>query len=357
MLRGVSNTLSASIVALCAVCFCLQARLEASDPESPVTVPSVDSNRSVPTSVVPGSPASNNRNNSDSFEKVGEFRKKIAPDVDELLRGAFMACPALRGKISDKLRIEILRAIGTALDKGIEYRSSVAGKRSGGAGAASADVKRDASDSSKDAPPTPRKALLIASNKVLYARLDSFDEKSVKTLVEDLTSVFRQSRKPVGVILDLRTTDTGEVASAVSAASLFASYGKLPKVDGARRWRRMVHIPTVVLIGSGTRGPSEVFALLVTTFGKVATMGTNSSGHPFPKKEITLSNGDVLSVPRIPRGLEEIPRAPVTSAIECDEGKIISYKNLRGHIDAYKKDSCLKRAVDLVICLEAISSR
>jgi len=324
--------------------------LLASDPAAPAAFSELD------VSSVPVSDAFADKSVSpaNASSKTGRFREKVVSGIDEILRKALSECPVLRRNISDESEVEILRALCAALGDGLEYhppKGKHAVSPDKEAGSASVEA-RDGGGGS----PKPKRGLSIASNRVLYVRIDSFDEASVKTLAEDLTSAFRQLRKPVGVILDLRSASGGDVPSAVAAVGLFVSSGKLPKC-GIRYWAKASSVPVVILIGRGTSGPAEVFASLAMAHGNVVTLGQPSLGRPFPRKEVGLSNGGTLSVPLIPKGLEEVPRSPVPSSIQCAAAPVVGYEELRGKKGTYKKDACLKRAVDLVICLEAISSR
>jgi len=340
--RGVSAGFLASVV--------LQSALYASDPAPPVTLPDL----SPDSPPCPGVTTSGKRTSAATTRgKTIKFRKDVVSRIDEIIEKALSECPVLRQKINDKSTTAVLKALCAALGDGLEYHPP------GGKKAADAAEGKSASKSgvSKDGkPPEPKRAFTIASNRVLYARLDSFDKTSAKSLAENLTSVFRQPRKPVGVILDLRNATAGDVSSAVAAVGLFVSSGKLPKC-GVQYQAKASNVPMVVLIDRGTKGPAEVFTSLAMAHGNVVTLGRSSAGRPFPKKDVELSNGGTLSVPLIPKGLEEIPRTPVPSSIKCDASPAVDYAELRGDIEAYKKDACLKRAVDLVICLEAISSR
>ena len=85
------------------------------------------------------------------------------------------------------------------------------------------------------------------------------------------------------------------------------------------------------------------------------SLGEKTAGMPFKKRKITLSNGDFLMIPQIPDMLGDIVPESVNPSIIFSPYPQLSYKKISGEAGSEKDDKCIQRAVELIICLNALS--
>ncbi len=286
------------------------------------------------------------RQSDNDNEWTGEkFRKELLPRIDELVFKALRNCPALKRKLSEDLELNVLEAVGRALDGGVRYLPP--------------DSEHPADDKELKTPSLkakPVRGLLLGSNRVFYVRLDNLDDMAVHDLSEELKAVFRQAISPLGVVIDIRGTHSGSDRAAAAAVGLFAPAGELPSLEGIQYSERVSAVPVVILTDGRTKGPAELFASLMKSHGGAIVIGEDTAGEIFPKMLVALAKGGALIVPQIPPGLEDIPREKVCAAIKCPVERI-PFQDIQKDRDAYKKDPCVRRAVEIVICVDALSPR
>jgi C-terminal processing protease CtpA/Prc len=119
--------------------------------------------------------------------------------------------------------------------------------------------------------------------------------------------------------------------------------------------QRKVNTPILILIGKNTSGAAELFTSLLIKYGKAMTLGGKTPGKPFHKEKILLSNGNYLLIPQIPAYLSAIEPVPIEPAITFDAYPQIKFKKLRQEAGSEINDTSIKRAIDLIICLNALS--
>ena len=277
---------------------------------------------------------------SDEPEEDRLFRKDVILQVNEIIKKAQQEYPALSKSLSNEKKIEILKSLVNTLNRGMEYLP------------ADAENIRKVKDKSDTASfPT----IMIASNQVLYIRLDSLSKKSVQQLKEDCESSSNLAKKPLGIILDLRTTQCYDYKSAVQALGLFASKDNMQKYNLKSSYEQIMKIPIILLTGCDTEGAAEVFAKLLIEMKRSISLGEKTAGIPFKKRKVTLSNGDFLMIPQVPDMLADMMPESVLPSINFAPYPQLSYKKISDVPGAEKDDMCIQRAVELIICLDALS--
>jgi len=272
--------------------------------------------------------------------EISPFRKQLLSRLNELLSALEENYPVLAEDFQEKKGTDIITQFATSFNSGIEYYPA-------------------------DQIPTPTatpenstqvySSIIIASQKVLYIRMDNFGEKSVKQFVEDAHSSSRLARTPIGVILDLRDCRDFNYVGAMQVEGALSARKKA--AAGGQSQTRILSWPIIILTGSKTQGASEVLAVLLEKHHSGLTMGAGSAGKPFPKKKTILSNGDLLLIPQIPAAFKIVPATALQPAVKVKAYPQISYEKLSGTAGSEQDDTCLRRAVDLLISLEAIHKK
>lgn len=102
----------------------------------------------------------------------------------------------------------------------------------------------------------------LAGGRALYLRLDDLSESALKRLSGDVA--FRNSKDKFGLVVDLRSCESGNRSLLPDFAKLFSGVGR----------------GLCILTSSRTRGPAELLPVMLR--GKAAWIGSPSSGNAFP---------------------------------------------------------------------------
>jgi len=267
------------------------------------------------------------------------FRKDTILQINEILQKVQKHYPSLAKRLSDQDKENIFKSLVKTLDCGMEYTPALKQKKQ-----------------QQEKPDTiAYPAIIIAKHKVLYVRIDSFSKEAVKQLQTDCVSSFRLSNSPVGVILDLRSAQNYNCLEALKALGLFNLPDNIPLPEGEKSLQKIVNCPVMILTGKNTKGAPEIFAMLMTKLQTGILLGEKTAGDPFEKQQIHLSNGDFLIIPIVPEYLDYIKPMPLIPAINYAAYPQIAFQKLRKEAGSEISDKCLRRAIDLIICLKALS--
>jgi C-terminal processing protease CtpA/Prc len=225
--------------------------------------------------------------------------------VAEVLAALANSYPGAAESFSSPRRAEQLLKQLTAAFPGVEYLT--------------ADEARTLAPEAARPEAEPYPGVIVAAQKVLYLRLDSFGQKAVDKAREDVESAARLVRPPLGVVLDLRDCAGHDYAGAGALLRLFrrdapdlALGGEAPALPAAKP----VAMPVIVLVGGKTAGAAEVFAGLLERAGNALTMGQRTAGRPFARKQVPLDRGDMLFVPDVPPAMRTVPPTAVEPAVD-----------------------------------------
>ncbi|HCE44715.1 MAG TPA: hypothetical protein DET40_14330 [Lentisphaeria bacterium] len=269
--------------------------------------------------------------------KASPFRKETLSKINEILSEVEKNYPAAIGKYTPADEEKIIKSVTASLNSGIEYLS---------VGTA---VPEEAQKESKALP-----AIIISSQKVLYIRIDSFTPGTFTRLAEDCDNTARLANKPVGLIIDLRNCQGYDYESSLKSLALFCPAEKVPKDKNIELPKRLLNIPVMVLVGNKTRGAGEIFTRLMSESGQCLVSGGGTSGSPFMKTKVVLKSGSILLIPSVPEYLSGIPAAQIIPATSVVPYPQIEYEKLASTAGSEDSDRSLLRAIDLLICLEAL---
>ena len=201
-------------------------------------------------------------------------------------------------------------------------------------------------------------AVMIAVNRILYIRMDTFSDAALRQLRDDLRMSAGLAKKPAGLIFDLRLCHCINPDNVLKALSLVCPAKKLPETT-VKLDKEIFIIPCAVLIGSKTSGSAEIFAFYLARAGKSLIFGEKSSGVPFAMGKKKLRSGGWLFLPEVPAFCRknyldlfslhpDIPEKPYP---------VIPYRDISGKTGSEAGDACLQRASDLLISIEALKRR
>ncbi|MCL5113155.1 MAG: S41 family peptidase [Patescibacteria group bacterium] len=144
----------------------------------------------------------------------------------------------------------------------------------------------------------------IIDNNIGYVQITSFSNDTYG-LVEDAASTFLKG-KVKGIILDLRDDPGGYLSAAINVSSLWLNRGQTILTE--KRGDQVVdsfsspttgvlsHIPTVVLINSGTASSAEITTAALHDNGHAYIIGTKSFGKGVVQQLFNLPGGAELKV-------------------------------------------------------------
>ncbi len=271
--------------------------------------------------------------------KATPFRKEILRKVNEILAEVENNYPLAIGRYTPADIEKATKSLVSSLNSGIEYLSTEE------AALVQDEVK-------KDSAPCP--AIIIASQKVLYTRIDEFNPANFAKLKDDCENTARLANKPVGVIIDLRDCQGYDYESCISSLAIFCPPDKVPRTEDIEIPKRTLAIPVIMLVGNKTRGAAEIFSRLMLENGQCLISGAGTAACPFFKKKIVLKSGNCLLIPSVPKFLSGIPVAQVVPTINAAAYPQIAYEKLSGTAGSEESDKCLQRAIDLLISLDAL---
>lgn len=278
-------------------------------------------------------------NGDELLGKASPFRKEILFKINEIIAEVENNYPAAIAKYDSGDEVKIIKSLVSALNSGIEYL-----------GAKDAASIQD--EIKKDSAPCP--AIIIASKKVLYARIDEFNPANFAKFKDDCESTASLANRPVGLIIDVRDCQGYDYESCIRTLALFCPPEKVPKIENVEMPGRTLTVPVIILVGNKTRGASEIFARLMLDNGQCLVSGTGTAGCPFLKKKTVLKSGNCLLIPSVPEFLSNIPVTQVAPTISIAAYPQIAYEKLSGAAGSEESDKCLQRATDLLISLDAL---
>jgi len=274
-------------------------------------------------------------------EEERVFRRDIIRRVNEIIEKVQLNYPVLSARFSEYDEVSILQSIANTMNRGIEYIP--------------ADHKTETIQPSEIPRPEYHPGIIISSNKILFIRVDNFSQNMLSKFKEDCLSSARLSKSPVGVIIDLRSAYGSDYNAALQALTLFCKPEDVPLPSGVASFNQIMKSPVILLVGEKTSGSAEIFASLLMKNKRAIILGSSSLGSYFTKTKIPLSNGDYLLIPVVPDNLKNLKSQALKPSILFPPYPQISYDKLRNELGSEKSDKCLKRAVDLIICLDALS--
>ena len=266
------------------------------------------------------------------------FRRDLILQINEVIKKVQQDYPVLSKTLDNQKQKEILKSLVSTLNRGIRYVA-----------AGDPALKQSKPSTNKLQP-----AIMIASNKILYIRINSFSQKSLKQLKKDCDNCAKFADKTVGIIIDLRTSQSNDYNSAIHSTALFATAENMGKFKISSPLKQILTQPIILLTGAETKGASEIFTRLLIEMKRAINLGEKSAGVPFTKRKLTLSNGDYLLIPQVPKKLEGILPMPIKPAVKFTPYPQVDYDKLKKAPDAQDKDRCIQRAVELILCLDAL---
>jgi peptidase S41-like protein len=278
-------------------------------------------------------------------EKNRLFRKDTILRINEILQKVQKHYPSLAEELSDQDKENIIKSLVETLNCSMEYSTAL--EQQGKTAKQQVTKKKN----------TTYPAIIIASHKVLYIRIDSFTADTVKQLQTDCISSFRLANPPAGVILDLRSAQDYNCILALKALGLFNSPEKIPLPEGTKPLTKVLNTPVMLLIGEKTKGAPEIFAMLMAQSESGMLLGEKTAGTPFKKQQIPLNNGDSLMIPIVPKHLDSFKPESTLPTINFSAYPQLEFEKLRKEAGSEITDQCLQRAIDLIICLKALSTR
>ncbi len=265
-------------------------------------------------------------------------QKDIISSLSELVALAGNRIPALSRPVSPQEEEKIINEILSSMNSGIKYYSL-----------RPPEAEEKGLNDIQDEKPQIYPPLMIASNKIMYIRIDRPDEESYKELKKESDYDSLIKNPPAGLIIDLRNASGNDIRAALKNLSLFLSENQeAPKTFKTH---------AAVLIGSKTKGSAEVLAAMLELSCHAIVIGNPSAGTPFKMKQEKLSNGAYVEIPLIPDELRDASPAPLKPAVETEAYPQISYEVLSSKNGAELKDKCISRAADLLISLDALRKK
>jgi len=188
-------------------------------------------------------------------------------------------------------------------------------------------------------------------NENLWIKIGNFDKYTKDKIMKSLS----ENEDIKGVILDLRGSHGGQLATAIEVADLFLDEGIVVSVVG-RNSNEVVYYnsadgdlsegkPMVVLVDGDTASAAEVLAMALQEQGRAKIVGTKSFGKGIIQNLINLPNGGVLALSNAtlytPSGkkLSDVAIVPDICTFEMPEDK-----NIKNLLALPKDEICLAEA-------------
>jgi hypothetical protein len=276
-------------------------------------------------------------------EKVPAYRKNILSEIEELLVKIEEHDSRQTLSLADKKQREkLLKCFINSFHAGMEY------------------IPASEKLNEKATPEVSDKVfgtIIVDKNQVVYARIDNFADKTLLKLKEDLESISRLARQPLGLIVDARNCRGKAYANALKAASMLVNHKFLPETKAVSLGKRLFELPIIVLVGSKTAGAGEVFTSLISSSPSVIVAGNSTCGRPFEKKVIKLKDGGRLLIPFDPDYLDTISKEKIIPGLKISNGKQADYEDISQNTDKAKEDKCLTRSQDILISVQKLKNK
>ena len=268
------------------------------------------------------------------------FRRDLILQINEIIKKIQNEYPVLSEKLDAAKEREILKSIVKGLNGGMRYVPA-------------AEMKQ-ADNKQKEIEKKEYPALLLALNKILYIRIPSFSIETVKQIKKECEACVKNADPILGIIIDLRNSQSLNSQYAIDITALFASGENMHKMNIRSSLKQVLKQPVIILTGEKTRGDAEIFTRFMIEMKRAVSLGGKSAGIPFAKKSVNLSNGDYLLIPQIPEKLKHIPPFPVKPSIKFSPYPQLAYDKLAKTSGSEKDDRCIQRALELILCLNAL---
>ena len=263
------------------------------------------------------------------------FRKDLILQLNEIIKKIQHEYPLLSKKLTIKRQKDILKSFVSSLNRGIKYVSPE-----------ELPIKPLIKYKNESLP-----AIMLASNKILYIRINSFSKKTLNQLKKDCANF---AKKTVGIIIDLRNSHGNDYNLTIHAIALFLPKMKMQQCNLKSSLKQTLKQPVIILTGIKTTGTAEVFCKIMMNMKRAISIGAKSAGVLFKNKKFTLSNGDYLLIPQIPQNLNSLLNDPIKPSILFTPYPQLNYKKLQKIPKVGDSDKCIQRAVELILCLNAL---
>ena len=283
----------------------------------------------------------------ESRDAFAQFRNSFTGAVDEILQEVHKNYPALDESFDDAKRNKLLAKFAASLGPGITYLPPGKEKPS----AAGEEENRKETAGSDEA----LAVLLQGKIKILYFYPGNFSNNALEKLRKRIEQPPDKDQSVKGIILDLRNSQGYNYRNIEKTVSILLPPEKLELlgiVPGKRSKRRF---PIAVLGNKKTLGAPEVLISILLQTESAVFFGTETAGHPFPAKKYMLKSGGLLLIPQIPEKLTMIPVRSVTPSIKSPVNARVSAEVLKKNPADALKDTCIRKAVDLIVCVAALN--
>ncbi len=187
----------------------------------------------------------------------------------------------------------------------------------------------------------------IALNKVIYFRLDIINNDILKQFRKNIFTLLSSSRKSVGIIIDLRMSQYGEIKNLENLSKFFK--------------KRFDNETIVILTGNKTRGASEIFTALMKEFLNVLVVGEKSYGEPFQLMEFRLKKIGFITGYKKPsfytKNLKNIIPNLTINAYPQISPSISLNTEKEDVLNGEKYDSCIQTAIDIIVAKYSVSDK
>ena len=219
---------------------------------------------------------------------------------------------------------------------------------------------------------TPTKVLFYNQDKVIYARVANFSERTSTILKNELQKIISSRNDIKGLVLDIRDNPGGVLDQAVKVSRLFLPKGNIVSLKTKYDSNEMSYeangfditkgIPMVVLINNGSASASEIVAGALQDNKRALIIGEKSFCKGLVQNIIPFTNGSAIKLTTAKfytpsgRSIQEdciIPDIEVkhTSNMldsENANNNIKEFVNKNNHASDLIQDYPLQRAIDLV---------
>lgn len=206
------------------------------------------------------------------------------------------------------------------------------------------------------AKPATFPAVTIASNKLCYARLDSFSADAINALSENLNMIANLSTQPVGVVIDVRNCDDLDSSRVSDMIEWFSSTSSKRDASASGKVASLLKRPVLMLTGDRTRGGGEILAKKLRSSKKCLILGGDTAGEPFRKKTAPVDGG-TLVFPFPSSNYSDVSFKPLKADVPIPPYPQLPYEAVSGDPAEMTEDECLTRAIDLLICLDALKNK
>ena len=218
----------------------------------------------------------------------------------------------------------------------------------------------------------PTKVLYYNQDKVIYAKIGNFSEKTSLILKNELLKIINNNNNIKGLILDLRDNPGGILDQAIEVSRLFLNNGLIVSIKTRYSNEEISYdangadiikgLPIVILINNGSASSSEIVAGALQDNKRALVMGKKSFCKGLVQNLIPFSNGSAIKLTTakfytpLGKSIQEeciIPNIEITvpnndSESNNDENHTISKNTSHKKFGHYQSDYVLLRAIDLV---------